>query len=296
MSKQYKSALSLLSLDKHEQKNAHICHFCDKSFSSRQAVHRHTKKYCKNNSMIEQTSDNTKDFVALWDTINKMQNEIALMSTKTCVSTFMKDAPPIEHLSDTKSTLLLFHTSSKIEDDFIFYHDKKILHQFLGDIIVKEYKKNNPFVQSFWSTDTTRLTFVIKKIFEDESNSKWIIDKNGTNLNTFIITPLVQKVKKILQSYIKICHKKCTEIATDPLTRIDESITNNMLKANEIIQNINTKQISSEILKYISPYFNLDVSKIDKNDYLEKVIGKKFNNDQFSDTSADSSNMSEDDC
>ena len=60
--------------------------------------------------------------------------------------------------------------------DVIYYHDNKILHQLIGDHIITVYKKNDLTQQSFHTTDTSRLNYVVRII----ENSSELIDNSDS--------------------------------------------------------------------------------------------------------------------
>jgi hypothetical protein len=69
------------------------------------------------------------------------------------------------------------------------YDKEKKLIPYLGDIIIKYYKKENPKDQSIWNSDTTRLNYLIRELIDTELT--WTCDKAGLKVNEFIIIPLL---------------------------------------------------------------------------------------------------------
>ena len=62
----------------------------------------------------------------------------------------------------------------------MFYFERNNLPEILGKAIVEEYKKDDPNDQSMWSSDVSRLTFIVKSVM-GKSKSKWVSDKNGVH-------------------------------------------------------------------------------------------------------------------
>ena len=77
---------------------------------------------------------------------------------------------------------------------------EKKLDQFLGNFIIKEYKKEDPSQQSFWVTDVSRLTCVIRKAIEDKN--EWYKDKKAYELPRYIISPILDFVIEIMAEKI----------------------------------------------------------------------------------------------
>jgi hypothetical protein len=141
--------------------------------------------------------------------------------------------------------------------DIIFSRYKnKVLHKFIGDILVKAYKKKDPKDQGLWATDSSRMTYAIKRLI-DSNTSKWIVDKKGVDTTKLIIEPVLNKIKVLSTIY----HEK--ECFDNPNASADR-----IMMINEIyvlmINDIDNKKIHNDVLKYISPYFRLEIDKTQK--------------------------------
>lgn len=73
--------------------------------------------------------------------------------------------------------------------------EAKNLPEHLSKILMSYYKKNDPNRQSLWTTDVTRLRFIIK------SGDGWIKDDNAEIIKKNIITPLLEEVVKVMDRY-----------------------------------------------------------------------------------------------
>lgn len=117
---------------------------------------------------------------------------------------YFKDAPPIELLEGEKlNNLITYDGNEEIHRAIISSFNLKKLHMFIGDMIINVYKKDNPKDRSFWLTDRSRLSFIIKTIVDNETKSLWVADKSGKKLTTYVITPILDQIRKILLNYIK---------------------------------------------------------------------------------------------
>ena len=148
-----------------------------------------------------------------------------------------------------------FIKSNKEDKDFIEIlincFENGNLAKYLGNILVKAYKKEDCAKQSLWNTDSNRLTYIIKELMIDKS--KWSIDKKGLKTSSNIIDPLLNYLVPIIQVYI-----------CDLSSQFPEDIRNadkylkKMEHACNIKKQIDEKVLGNEILKYISPYFYFD--------------------------------------
>ncbi len=100
-------------------------------------------------------------------TINNTQNNTINIGSINYVNENFKDAPPLEKITDFVINGIDTNDVSqhgKFIEDVIYHHKNKILHQLLGDHIVSLYKKTDLNKQSFHTTDTSRLNYVVRVI------------------------------------------------------------------------------------------------------------------------------------
>ena len=147
--------------------------------------------------------------------------------------------------------------STKIDDEKmiskIFYHyNRNKLGQYIGDIIVEIYKKKDPSEQSIWNTDTSRLTYLLKKILHDD-NSKWMVDKKGVDTIDHLIKPIIDRVREIAIDYQETnCFGE--NIDASRVILINDIFSRLMI-------DIDNRKIHNDILKYIAPHFYLNVNR-----------------------------------
>jgi len=175
------------------------------------------------------------------------------MNTLSYLLLNYSNAPHINKLDD-------YSIISKDMDDLItnitFYYDKNKLDKYIGDFIIKQYKKNEPENQSLWSSDTDRLNYFICEIMKKQDNKKqWILDKKGIKMTNCIIKPLLDYIAEINSNYII---KKNKEIEDREHT--DEGLK--ILKEMQILASVNSdirnNKLSASINKYIAPHFYFD--------------------------------------
>lgn len=146
----------------------------------------------------------------------------------------------------------------KKDDDFIEdifqQHSDGTLYKYIGDMIVKLYKKDNEKDQSIFNSDTSRLTYIISKVLYKDGETKWHIDKGGVNTKGIIIKPILEELRPLIVEYH---HRKCVrQEETDDWRRLrieEKSLT--------IIKNIDNEVLHDKILKYMAKCFYLDTSK-----------------------------------
>jgi hypothetical protein len=196
---------------------------------------------------------------------NAQANVINAKSTKksmNMMSHAMKhfaNAPPMKQLEGKDALkLLTYDNKSKrsIEERMILHYDGNTLHQFLGDALIREYKQKNPENQSVWTTDTSRLCFIVKQLIAGDDD-RWISDKSGIAITRLIISPLLKQVMEMLREHIDRYCKLASNKDFD-MSR-DKEVSDILLLSNEIIGIILKKELHRDILKYIAPYFGFEV-------------------------------------
>jgi hypothetical protein len=114
-------------------------------------------------------------------------------------------------------------------------HEKQLIVKYIGDMIIKYYKKDDTDTQSFWCSNVDKLTYVIKHIDEKTGVSKWIDDKSGTNIKKCILKPIIDFIIDIAYKSNNLC-SSCNDLI-------------NYL--------LHTSTIQSDILNYMASSFCL---------------------------------------
>lgn len=235
----------------------HKCE-CGKIFSHQPSLSRH-RKTCtvvvKENDM-----DNLKEQVN--DIKNMMMqllekpsgNNHYNISVRTYIQQNYPDAPMIE---EPTSYAKLNYENQELIDTLIYKYKHKCLHEYLGDFLVEYYKKDDPSTQSIWSSDISRLTYLIKEALVDKK-SIWNHDYKGVKTKKYIVEPLLQYVKKYIASYWEKNLNKSTnkkkEVDVDALAKrqADYNITY------AIESDIDNGIMANDIIKYIASHFRMD--------------------------------------
>ena len=119
----------------------------------------------------------------------------------------------------------------------------------------------DPAEQSIWTTDTSRLTYVVKQLISNNS-TKWIIDKKGVETKKYIITPLIKKIQELATDYHKsqvldVDFDECSQKEIDKMTNINEKYKN-------FVANVLNGKLHEDILKYLSPHLSFNNKKVCK--------------------------------
>jgi hypothetical protein len=116
-------------------------------------------------------------------TINNTQNNTINIGSINYVNEHFKNAPPLERITDFIIKGIDTNDVSqhdKFINEVIYYHKNKILHQLIGDHVVSLYKKNDLSKQSFHTTDTSRLNYVVRVI----ENSVELVNDSDQELDS----------------------------------------------------------------------------------------------------------------
>jgi hypothetical protein len=281
------------SIHSNDKKN--ICLGCGYIFKHRQSLHKHKKYHCKHiiedknkDIEIEELKKQNEELLKLANTNAETANITAKSNKKTvhimthAMNNF-SDAPEIQQLGHDKSKNLLTNHAKEsihsVEDLMIHNQENKILHKYLGNMLITHYKNTeDPSQQPVWSSDTSRLNFILKQVVGD--SSEWVNDKKGIKFNKLVVKPILNKVKDMLLEKIKDLIKKNKKIYME--NKEDEEgddVQENMYKilyCKEIISEITKEILHSEIIKYICPYLNFETNH-EKKSKKPKKVSKKLN-------------------
>ena len=182
------------------------------------------------------------------------------MNTLSYLLLNYKNAPHIKELPDYS---IICKNISDLVKNLTYYHDKNTLDKYIGDFIIRHYKREEPELQSVWSSDTDRLNYFICELIKEQktgkkntdlgSKTQWVLDKKGIKMSKYIIKPLLEYIHSMNSNYI---NQKNEEII-DNDTNVDK-----ILKEMQILASINAdiknNKLSTGINKYIAPHFYFD--------------------------------------
>lgn len=187
------------------------------------------------------------------------------MNTMSYLLLNHNNAPELEALKDYS---IITRDTETLIKDLIFYHKKGKFDKYIGDFIVKQYKKEDPNLQAIWSSDIERLNYFIRELINNKNNNlenksrkqdvdkniNWIIDKKGIRVKKCIIDPLLEYINSIGVKYINEKNGEIPELETNEAT----VLLGNMQEMALISNGIRNKTLANNINKYIAPHFFLN--------------------------------------
>lgn len=205
-----------------------------------------------NNTISNNNSNNTNIF-----------NDNKTINVFTYVSSNYLDVEPLKPLEQKQLKKMLTIDSKKngghcFCDFVVFHYEKHLLHEYLGDIIIDAYLKKDPEEQQFWSSDVARLSFIVRRVL-DQDDQIWLTDKKGTYIEKTIISPLLDELKLIMQNYKNKCIEKMETLEVS--SKDIEKYTNAGFILSKVNLDIDLKQLHPKILTYITPHFQLRLKK-----------------------------------
>lgn len=253
-----------------------ICMYCSKVLSSKHSRIRHEETCSKKEGFLLRSKiDQTKNIDGEYfdKKIEYYRNVIGVagglaakaVSSMSHVVNNYSDAPAIRKLTiqDIRSHENFKYCSTKnyedkMIDQVLYAYNNGNIGEYVGDIIVGVYKKQDPMEQSIWTTDTSRLTYVIKKHVGNKV-SEWTIDKKGYETIKMIIEPITRKIRKLAVKYI---NEICPDLGNIQDYGVDKD---HIMKLTEmccgLIKDIDDGKVQKKILKYIAAHLHVKKDK-----------------------------------
>lgn len=244
------------------KKKGHLCPYCKKRLSTTGNLARH-KRICntKNNVIkhyelkIDTMNDKIKQLerhnksLETAITTNGMTAKVA-MSAINYLRKYHPHAPALVPIKDCK--LIKNNSSNDIfVESIIDQQYYGLLHEYIGNFIVRIYKKEDVDEQSLWNSDTNRLTYIIMENM-NKNKTVWQMDQRGHAVREYIIDPTIAYIKDCIDEYYK-----------DHLVPDNNEIPYDMklrraMRCLNILQQIDNQLLNENILKYIAPKFYLN--------------------------------------
>lgn len=208
----------------------------------------HKKLNEEHTNMLKKQVDTLITQYSQFQETQKSSNETVKTSVNalTYLTANFKKAPAIEKLTtETAKSLLSFE---KRLSEYLIHHNKKgTMIEYIAGIIIKHIKKEDPENQSVWSSDVSRLTYLIRDLVDDEE--KWKTDTNGVKFTKYVITPVVDYIINYMEQYLQEIIKKVTNTQYER----DENNSNQKDVLSVIIE-IKSKGFTKSILGKIAPH------------------------------------------
>lgn len=262
------------------------CQYCQSVYNYKRNLDRHTKK-CNmketlidekikniklevelksmktNNEMLVETNKFLKDVVTKTGNMAfKTVNALTLLSTH-----FTENKNILEPLKPERVKEILNEDKTVVENNkkfpdekqfhlaehIIYHHRHDSLTNYLGKIIVKEYKKKNPVKQVMWIADASRLIYVVKTDIQDANI--WIYDEKGVKVTEFIIDPIYDVIRDVIKKYTKEMPEYTLEKHTHSIQELKQ---NTLLDGHDLLKKIKAKIVQKDLLRVIAPDFSIN--------------------------------------
>jgi len=276
------------------------CKYCDTIFKHKTNLYRHEKMRCSAkidlekketekeiNDMKKRIDDQNQQIIThlkqevehLRKAMDVTQETHKLSSTTldksvgalTFLTQYRNKAPVLEQLTRETAKELL-HFDKRLYDYLLHHNSEKTLDQYVGDIILKYIKKENPDDQSVWNSDVSRLTYLVRNLVEDEQ--KWQRDVKGVMFTKYVITPIIDYLRQYLCDCLnqddndKFKGAKTSDTESDDTesddTESDDDMNaqdNFMYRSRDIIetlQTIRSKKFKADLLIHIGSHVSLN--------------------------------------
>lgn len=251
--KYYEDTIKVSSI-KIQEKKKYTCEYCENIFTTRQALSRHKNGRC-DKKVIKKQNDEIiellkKDNEYLKSLLEKAENIIssAIATAKTSANALnyiilnYGNAPiltPIQNYNLMEEYCGDYGIANAIIE---LYADSKLI-KFLSDIIVNNYKKENPQEQSLWNSDCNRLSYIIRTIVGNKNG--WITDKKGIKLKELVISHLLLHIETELWNFME---------------KTQDNIVENSKKLGlcvKLLKEIKDCVLCNDLIKFLAPYFQL---------------------------------------
>lgn len=150
------------------------------------------------------------------------------------------------------------------------YYESEVICEFFGRLIVKYFDRENDEDQQFWTTDVSRLSFIIMQVI-NKTDREWCDDKTGAKFTKLVIKPMFNAVIKLINDYVNIKQNWIKLQKNIPEHKMSE-LMECQQQARDLEIEIKYDKLTKGILKYVAPYFNFDsLRMVDKEEKPKKV-------------------------
>lgn len=286
MTRHYKSDKHISNSKENDENGdkKHECNMCHKTFGYKSGLSRH-KKTClvKNNETVllknqiaelqsknemqemrykmekmELELKNKQDKIELLLSFKNIAENTAETSKTSCsalnyIIKHYNNAPCIQEF--TKFELLTKGNADySIAEIVIHKYNYGELCSYIGDIIVGEYKTDDPSKQALWSSDVNRLAYLIREVTAN-NKVEWLTDKGGIKISTYVIKPILDHIHDDLTRYY---NEKLDDLDSDIEETEKTAIRKNMTSTASIQKIITNNNLNDDIIKYIANFLHLD--------------------------------------
>jgi len=209
-------------------------------------IHKDEIILCKD-EIIEKEVVNSQNLKAILTSAGHMVEKS--MSNMNYLNATYTNAPVLKCITYVPSISKEF-TEKDFIDIVVMKNKYDKLDEFIGDIVIKIYKKDDPKEQSIWNSDVDRMTYAIRAVL-DQKNSKayWKVDKKGLDVKNFIVKPILEHIRNRLDKQLKVKNKIPPRSSNEEIIRIN-ALTKSI---HDALVRVRDSDFEQSILKYIGP-------------------------------------------
>lgn len=264
-----------------------ICKYCHTTLSNPSSLMRHLLK-CPEKFESDDIAKQKTEIAKLKEKINNQKKEInnhkkeinnhisekkyyrelinnystfgpKTFNSITYVMNKYENAPHIKTIEPKKLECFQNINLTTVENMISDYTNDTFVN-FIIKAITTLHKKDNPEIQSIWSTDTSRYNYIIKELLENKG-SYWVVDKKGTKSKTYLVEPIL---KFIRDEIIVYNNKACYLLLDKDLPKMRFAIiTSTQRYGAEMIKEIDNGDLAKDIIKKLAKHLHHKASDID---------------------------------
>ena len=206
--------------------------------------------HAKVDDLTDKLLDNSDKFadIAVTSTATASKSVSAI----TYVMANFRNAPELKPIENLSALTVDYDNNTKFILDLISLYKNGTLVANLGEFIVNRYKKEDCSLQSLWSSDVSRLSYIISEAVK-KNKTTWTKDKKGIKVVELIIRPALDYIKPLILTYIHECNIDVKSGKSN-----SQKLLGYQHLAAELICKIDDKKLEIEIARYIAPLLCLN--------------------------------------
>jgi len=215
------------------------------------------KKIIKNNELMTKQVINTSNKAI--DTVNESVKK-GNKSVYNVVITQIKHPILLKKLENVK----LIHNAYKDNEmkefvkDLCSMQQNGSLYKFIGNFIIKQYKKKDITKQSLFSTDSSRNNFIYST-FDKDNKAIWKKDPKGLNIGSITLDNILMYIQDIIgEEQLKMV-KILSKLTEYEVLRLSDIIST-CNKIDRLIRHNN--ELKNKIVAYLSSNFGFDENEL----------------------------------
>ena len=207
-------------------------------------------------TQLETSKQDKNDFKKLAESATKT-NENSVSALKYVIDNYA-NAPPIQVFQNF-NILLEGNEDYTVPEILLHYYKKGRLIKYIGDRLIKKYRKENPAEQSVWNSDISRFSYLMKEAINNSNKNTngWGRDKKGVKVTKYIIAPLLEYSKEQAKQYAEELAEELNDGCDNP-----GDTTTDITRLHEIVDDIDNEKLHTEIMKYMAPKLQLRQKQI----------------------------------